>query len=290
MAGRLHWARRAGIPVGTWRRTRLEFSSVAGIRSRAVCGRSAAGSASPCQGEGRGFESRRPLGAAATSSRKPGSRPNGIIGGLAEWLRQGPAKPCTRVRFPHPPRKARAISSVGERYLDTVEATGSIPVSPTINIYSSETLPPGLSPSLAVWVDLLGQRAVSGAQGTADLVVKVHRCMRGCAAPPVSPAEQAVARGASRRTAVKVRLTWRPRRRPLHHRAGRRQTGWEERFGRRGWQEDSRYLRLQRLRSSMSRGCMTIISMDDIAYGKMVQFRAPATATALDNATPLLLP
>ena len=26
-----------------------------------VCGRSAAGSASPCQGEGRGFESRRPL-------------------------------------------------------------------------------------------------------------------------------------------------------------------------------------------------------------------------------------
>jgi hypothetical protein len=47
---------------------------------------------------------------------------------VAEWLRQGPAKPCTRVRFPPPPR---AISSVGERYLDTVEATGSIPVSPT---------------------------------------------------------------------------------------------------------------------------------------------------------------
>src|ERR1700753_1356162 len=49
-------------------------------------------------------------------------------GGVAEWLRQGPAKPCTRVRFPSPPR---AISSVGERYLDTVEVTGSIPVSPT---------------------------------------------------------------------------------------------------------------------------------------------------------------
>jgi len=29
-----------------------------------VCGRSAAGSASPCQGEGRGFESRRPLATA----------------------------------------------------------------------------------------------------------------------------------------------------------------------------------------------------------------------------------
>jgi hypothetical protein len=25
-------------------------------------------------------------------------------GGMAEWLRQGPAKPCTRVRFPLPPR------------------------------------------------------------------------------------------------------------------------------------------------------------------------------------------
>src|SRR6188474_357836 len=49
-------------------------------------------------------------------------------GGVAEWLRQGPAKPCTRVRFPPPPR---AISSVGEHFLDTEEATGSIPVSPT---------------------------------------------------------------------------------------------------------------------------------------------------------------
>src|SRR5207302_2569474 len=50
-------------------------------------------------------------------------------GGVAEWLRQGPAKPCTRVRFPPPPR--RAISSVGEHYLDTVGVTGSIPVSAT---------------------------------------------------------------------------------------------------------------------------------------------------------------
>ena len=49
-------------------------------------------------------------------------------GGVAEWLRQGPAKPCTRVRFPPP---ARAISSVGERFLDTEEVTSSILVSPT---------------------------------------------------------------------------------------------------------------------------------------------------------------
>src|SRR5688572_30570026 len=47
-------------------------------------------------------------------------------GGVAEWLRQGPAKPCTRVRFPSPPR---TISSAGEHYLDTVGVTGSIPVS-----------------------------------------------------------------------------------------------------------------------------------------------------------------
>jgi hypothetical protein len=30
---------------------------------------------------------------------------------MAEWLRQGPAKPCTRVRFPLPP--LGAISSAG---------------------------------------------------------------------------------------------------------------------------------------------------------------------------------
>ena len=54
----------------------------------------------------------------------------GNDGGVAEWLRQGPAKPCTRVRFPHPPR---AIGAVGARFLDTEEVTGSNPVSPTID-------------------------------------------------------------------------------------------------------------------------------------------------------------
>ena len=64
-----------------------------------------------------------------------GSRQVPRPGGVAEWHRQGPAKPCTRVRFPPPPRRpagARgAISSVGEHYLDTVGVTGSIPVSAT---------------------------------------------------------------------------------------------------------------------------------------------------------------
>ena len=63
-----------------------------------ACGRGSAGRASPCQGEGRGFESRRPL----SKDRMP--LRHALCGGVAEWLRQGPAKPCTRVRFPSPPR------------------------------------------------------------------------------------------------------------------------------------------------------------------------------------------
>ena len=133
--------------------SRLQFGHAQGRGSGQIpsvtCGRSAAGSASPCQGEGRGFESRRPLCVVPHAGPPqewvfPKRRPQTVRGekllrgearqrsfrqgGVAEWLRQGPAKPCTRVRFPPPPR---AISSVGERYLDTVEVTGSIPVSPT---------------------------------------------------------------------------------------------------------------------------------------------------------------
>ena len=78
------------------------------------CGRGSVGRASPCQGEGRGFESRRPLGgvgrriAVPMASTAPGGPwcgfPGSEHGGVAEWPRQGPAKPCTRVRFPPPPR------------------------------------------------------------------------------------------------------------------------------------------------------------------------------------------
>ena len=40
-----------------------------------------------------------------TALRYQSSSPQGLVcGGMAEWLRQGPAKPCTRVRFPLPPR------------------------------------------------------------------------------------------------------------------------------------------------------------------------------------------
>ncbi len=45
-------------------------------------------------------------------------------------VRQRPAKPCTRVRFPSPPLIALpcAVSSAGERFPDTEEVAGSIPV------------------------------------------------------------------------------------------------------------------------------------------------------------------
>src|SRR4051812_39286257 len=114
---------------------RLKFLSVTGERSRGTSGRSAAGSASPCQGEGRGFESRRPLGEAAT----------GYVRGQTRWsgreARQRPAKPCTRVQIPSPPRHdvPRAIGAAGARFLDTEEVTGSIPVSPT-RVYADQRL------------------------------------------------------------------------------------------------------------------------------------------------------
>jgi hypothetical protein len=106
---------------------------VAGTRERAgdrhTCGRGSVGRASPCQGEGREFESRRPLCV-------------GVFGLLARWsgreARQRPAKPSTRVQIPSPP--PRTISSAGERFPDTEEVTGSIPVSST---GSARTLPPG---------------------------------------------------------------------------------------------------------------------------------------------------
>src|SRR3954469_19747676 len=62
-------------------------------------GRGSVGRASPCQGEGRGFESRRPLGTRALVDQ---------TGARVRWsgreARQRPAKPCTRVQIPSPPR------------------------------------------------------------------------------------------------------------------------------------------------------------------------------------------
>ena len=52
--------------------------------------------------------------------------------------RQRPAKPCTRVRIPSPPR--RAIGAAVARFPDTEEVTGSIPVSPTNRELTAEAL------------------------------------------------------------------------------------------------------------------------------------------------------
>jgi hypothetical protein len=89
-------------------------------------GCSAVGSASPCQGEGRGFESRHPL--------------EGLEGAVAstpavEWP-SGEATACKAVHTGSIPvstskQDPGAISSVGERFPDTEEVTGSIPVSRT---------------------------------------------------------------------------------------------------------------------------------------------------------------
>ena len=96
---------------------------------RLACGRGSVGRASPCQGEGRGFESRRPLGDAEHRRGQPavlgihgepagcgliGRRSGSFRGGVAEWFRQGPAKPCTRVRFPSPPPIPERHLTVGQ--------------------------------------------------------------------------------------------------------------------------------------------------------------------------------
>jgi hypothetical protein len=90
--------------------------------SPVACGCSAVGSASPCQGEGRGFESRHPLEGAVASTP------------AVEWP-SGEATACKAVHTGSIPvstsKVSGAISSAGERFPDTEEVTGSIPVSRT---------------------------------------------------------------------------------------------------------------------------------------------------------------
>jgi hypothetical protein len=81
--------------------------------------------------------------------------------GLIRWsgreARQRPAKPCTRVQIPSPPRAhahqpsstARAIGAVWlARFPDTEEVTGSSPVSPTIGTRYCQPLDRGDRPSV----------------------------------------------------------------------------------------------------------------------------------------------
>ena len=144
------------------------------------------GRASPCQGEGRGFESRHPLG-------------RGLCVGLrlTRWsgreARQRPAKPCTRVQIPSPPHSfpvvptasrllsSRAISSAGERFPDTEEVTGSIPVSRTHTPLAG-VVPPSRMPAR------LAQRESASLTRKRSLVQSQYRApAHSTKAAPVSP-------------------------------------------------------------------------------------------------------
>jgi hypothetical protein len=97
--------------------------------SPVACGCSAVGSAQPCQGWGRGFESRHPLDGADASTP------------AVEWP-SGEATACKAVHTGSIPvstseKDPGAISSAGERFPDTEEVTGSIPVSRTTCLCSS---------------------------------------------------------------------------------------------------------------------------------------------------------
>ena len=90
--------------------------------SVSLCGCGSVGRASPCQGEGRGFESRHPLGGKAVLTVDP-------HGGLAE--RRGNGLQSRVHGFESRTHLAWAIGAAGARFPDTEEVTGSIPVSPT---------------------------------------------------------------------------------------------------------------------------------------------------------------
>src|SRR5699024_9674997 len=101
---------------------------------RQTVGWGSCGRASRCQGEGRGFESRHPLGGGGPSMETTGltSSP----GGLAE--RRGSGLQSRIHGFESRTHLAvRAIGAAVARFLDTEEVTGSNPVSPT---HSAEAL------------------------------------------------------------------------------------------------------------------------------------------------------
>ena len=138
-----------------WPGNPLEFNTSPGHASgpETTSGRGSVGRASPCQGEGREFESRRPLevGDLFPNPCTPGGvaerRGNGLQSRLHGFksrlhlqgrLAQRESASLTRKRSlvqsqyrPLVRKDPRAISSAGERFPDTEEVTGSIPVSRT---------------------------------------------------------------------------------------------------------------------------------------------------------------
>ena len=102
------------------------------------CGRSSAGRASPCHGEGRGFDSRRPL-AVFDPGRdlRPCPFKDLVPGGVAEWLGSGLQSRLrgfeSRLHLGATTsfKRLSAIGAAVARFPDTEEVTGSIPVSRT---------------------------------------------------------------------------------------------------------------------------------------------------------------
>jgi hypothetical protein len=87
------------------------------------------GSASPCQGEGREFESRHPLEWKVSRPRNlrvSGRTPGGVAERLGSGLQSRPHGFESRRHLTH-----WAIGAAVARFPDTEEVTGSIPVSPT---------------------------------------------------------------------------------------------------------------------------------------------------------------
>lgn len=111
------------IPTCIAHQPALMFSLVARrvAPKETTCGRGSVGRASPCQGEGRGFESRRPLGEGLSTY--PHFRWSG------REARQRTANPYTRVQIPSPPR---AVGAAVARFPDTEEVASSNLASPTI--------------------------------------------------------------------------------------------------------------------------------------------------------------
>ena len=110
------------------------------------------GRASPCQGEGRGFESRRPLGGPQPRGGVAERRGNGLQSRL-----HGFESRLHLVR--RHCRCQRAISSVGERFLDTEEVTSSILVSPTQKLQVR-----GQYPELGCWPQIFFPQSFRGSE------------------------------------------------------------------------------------------------------------------------------
>ena len=106
------WRSGSALPShgrGHWFEPSIAHGGILGSLPR---GRSSVGRASPCQGEGRRFESGRPLW--ERRLRRSSEAPFPLIW-HTRWVgrvvRQRPAKPCTRVRIPYPPPPAQGADT-----------------------------------------------------------------------------------------------------------------------------------------------------------------------------------